>query len=285
MTVPGDLVVPAGESCTLDGTTVEGRVVVQTGADLIVSDGVFNGAVVVAADGYFDATGTLIAGNVSNRAGYGLYLESSTVGGNYIGAADAPDTFLIAYDAQFDRRVEASAGEVTLESSWVAGAVTGTGTEYLDVLDSTLLADLTVTESIDGAVLCGSEVDGDVTYTGNGGVQVGPGELFWTCEDSAYVGGNLTISGTSVGVTLNDTIVRGDLGGEGNDPAPTGAGNRVRGEVSGQFVDLEPASDAQLRSLLAEVGDRTSADATLADAMERRDSATAAATAAGDAGL
>src|SRR5690606_15784208 len=47
VTVPGDLVVPAGKTCWLDGTTVEGNVRVQAGADLIVTGGTLKGSVVV----------------------------------------------------------------------------------------------------------------------------------------------------------------------------------------------------------------------------------------------
>jgi hypothetical protein len=81
VTVPGDLVVPAGKSCVLEGTTVEGKVTVQAGADLVVTDGVFKGVVVVAEDGYLDAYNTTEAGKVTSRGGYGATFGASTLAG------------------------------------------------------------------------------------------------------------------------------------------------------------------------------------------------------------
>ena len=58
VTVPNDLLVPAGESCALTGTTITGNVRVAAGANLVVTGGHVSGEVQVAADGYLDATST-----------------------------------------------------------------------------------------------------------------------------------------------------------------------------------------------------------------------------------
>ena len=54
VTVPGDLVVPAGQTCDLTGTTVDGDVRVRAGADLIGEDVTVTGDIVGAADAYLD---------------------------------------------------------------------------------------------------------------------------------------------------------------------------------------------------------------------------------------
>ncbi|GAB2681986.1 hypothetical protein [Thalassiella azotivora] len=301
VTVPGDLVVPAGRSCTLTGTTVNGNVRVAAGADLVAVDATFNGNVVVQADAYLDAVNTTVSGNVRSRAGYGTYLETTQVGGAYVEEGGDADPFLFTSDASIGKRVDITNGALVLDGTDVSGPVSVAGGDYSDIFDSTLFRTLTVTGMEYGAVFCESEVDGDALYDGNAyGTQIGGGGVLSECDGPSYFGGNLTVSNSTGGVQVSDTIVRGDLGGEGNDPAPTGEGNRVRGEVTGQFVDLQPtpeAAAAQAPSLKAmdKTQARTAAPELAAgedkkaeirqDRDERRAQATAEAQAAGKANL
>ncbi|WP_152365112.1 hypothetical protein [Microlunatus speluncae] len=249
VTVPGDLVVPAGKSCVLEGTIVEGKVTVQAGADLVVTDGTFKGAVIVAENGYLDAYNTAVTGKVTSRGGYGAtFGGGSSLGAGYAGQAPADASVVpFAYfeDTSVTKNVQSVSGELYLGGSKVAGSVTGDGTVYTDVINSTLTGALTVKGSVDGSVVCASEVDGNAAFDGNGTVQVGGGGLIDDCDDVNYFGGNVLIANNNGGVAVNGNIIRGNLGGEGNDPAPTGADNRVRGTLSGQFVDLQPAAAAR----------------------------------------
>src|SRR5262245_50553272 len=78
VTVPGDLFVPPGESCELDGTTVTGNVRIAAGADLVVTGGKFQRDVQIAADGYYDATNTAVTGQVTLAAGgFGIFMRDS----------------------------------------------------------------------------------------------------------------------------------------------------------------------------------------------------------------
>lgn len=239
VTVPGDLVVPKGESCSLQGTTVQGRVRVLAGADLVAVDATFEGAVSVARDGYFDTTTTTIAGPVTSRGSYGVYLDRSTLSGDYRGRASG-DTQPFAYltDSKVGGKVDVSTGQLLLDTTQATGAVQGRGTTYVDVLNSTLAGSLTVADNADGSVICASEVDGRASFSGNTGVQIGGGDLLSQCDDVNYFGADLAVSDNTGGVTVTGNIIRGDLSGTGNDPAPTGSANRVRGTVSGQFADL-----------------------------------------------
>lgn len=241
VTVPGDLVVPAGSACVLNGVTIEGQARVMAGADLIVSDTTINGAVFVNGDGYFDAGNSRMQENVTNRAAYGVYLESSSVGGGFFGRTteSGDNTFVYAHDTVFEGRVQVEQGEVILQSANVSGHVDITDVSFVDVVDSTLERTLSVSAAESGSRVSASEIDGATTYTGNSG----PIEL-GTDEDTNYFGSDITVSDNSGGVEVTGNIIRGNLEGVGNDPAPTGSENRVRGEQGGQFTELEPSASS-----------------------------------------
>lgn len=280
VTVPGDLVVPAGESCSLDGTTVEGRVTVRKGANLVVTDGTFKDRVVVQADGYLDLTNTTVEGRVRSNGGYGTYASGSTVGGYTESGAGELVPFLYAEGVTVDGSVVANGGEVYLADS-EARTVRASDVVYADVINSTLTGKLEVSNAEFGSNVCASEVDGDATFEGNAGVQLGSGSLFGDCDGgSNYFGGDVTINNSTQGVQVNANIVRGNLAGEGNDPAPTGADNRVRGELQGQFADLKPAVSSFARK--APVDHTAKVEAKMAD---RKAAAVKAADAAGKAAL
>lgn len=289
VTVPGDLVVPAGASCSLDGTTVQGRVRVQSGADLIVVDGSLEDAVLVAGDGYLDATQTSIAGPVTSRGGYGVYLDRSQLTGDYQGrAGTASKPFAYLVDSDLGGQVNVSAGELFLDTARVTGPVRGIGTTFTDVINSTLSSTLTVGDNVDGAVICATEVDGNASYTGNAGVQVGAGDVLSPCDDVNYFGADLTISDNTGGVTVTGNVIRGDLSGTGNDPAPTGSDNRVRGTATGQFADLSPTSparSARTRPTALRPPTSGAGNAALARVKQRRTAALVDAAAAGSAKL
>ena len=103
------------------------------------------------------------------------------------------------------------------------------------------------------------------------------------CDDVNYFGGNVTISDNVGGVDVTGNIVRGDLTGEGNDPAPTGDDNRVRGEAGGQFAELEPASPSV--SLQSESTEVSPSEQAQKDREDRRYAALEDAAEAGPANL
>ena len=243
VTIPGDLVVPAGESCSLTGTIVEGSVRVRAGADLVVAGGTFQDKVVVSKDGYLDATQTAISGTITSKGGYGVFLDRSQLDGSYRGRAGgdaAPFAYFV--DSAVKGAVDVRVGHVLLDTATVDGQVTGRGNTFTDVTNSTLAGKLTVSGNTEGTFICGSEVDGDVSYSANAGVQIGSDALLSPCGDVNYFGGDVTADDNTVGTVMSGNIVRGDVSGTGNDPAPTGSDNRVRGVLGGQFADLAPAS-------------------------------------------
>ncbi|HEV7974179.1 hypothetical protein [Amycolatopsis sp.] len=242
VTVPGDLLVPAGKSCVLDGTKVTGEVTVEPGANLVVTGGDFAKSVRVADDGFFDALGTTVRGNVVLADAYGTFLAGGLVHGSVQVTAPAhPErvTYAFASGAHVKGDVTATAGEIFAENSLLDKKVTGTGVSYVDLDGVVVGGDLAVSGAALGSVFCGGEVYGDAVYTTNSGkLQIGADGPVTVCAEASYWGGDLTISGNTAEVRVGNNIVRGDLAGTDNAPAPTGEGNRVRGTVSGQFTQL-----------------------------------------------
>lgn len=283
VTVPGDLVVPAGASCTLEGTTVTGAVRVQAGADLVLVDATVGGNVVLQRDAYLDAVDSTLEGNVANRGGFGTAVENTSLGA-YTGTAAEEETqspFLLGEGAAFGGRVSATGGYVLLESSTVDGWLSGDGIEFTDLVDTVVEGDLTVRDNEFGSLVCAGEVHGDALFSTNQlGVQLGGSGPLGDCEGQVgYWGGDVQVDGTTGGVAVDDTIVREDLAGEGNDPAPVGDGNRVRGALLGDFADLQPAAPAlSQRAVPSEARERRAAVDTvredrLADAVRQSERA------------
>jgi hypothetical protein len=286
VTVPNDLIVPAGKSCALTGTTVTGNVSVAAGANLVVDGGHFSGDVRVAPDGYFDATNTTIGGPVVLAAGgYGVFLKDAQSGSITVrpkGAATI-DSFLFVEKTTIAGNVTAGAGEVRLDvTTQVEGSVNSNGSYYTDVHDSFVDGALSVLNSSTGSVVCGSAVRGKSTFAGNlGGVQLGPNGTLDGCASGGYFGRDVSITNTTGGVTVDDNIIDGALTVSANTPAAqVAANNRIRGGVIGD--QAAAAAKARLAPKTA-TADREQAGEQRAEA--RASSAVQQATAAGDAGL
>lgn len=247
VTIPGDLVVPAGRTCWLDGTTVMGNVRVAADADLIVLNGTFHGQVNVQRNAYFDASGTTVDGAVVARESFGNLVTESVVGGAVSSISNEADYgFLIVRESSLGAQVRATGASLDLESSGVATNVVALQSDYADIHDTVIEGNLRVEGNPGGSVVCDSEVYGAVNFTGNEtavqlGGERGDGGLV-DCEGSNYFGTNVNINGTQGGVWVVDNIIRGNLNGDGNDPAPVGHSNRVRGQSGGQFADMATSS-------------------------------------------
>jgi hypothetical protein len=258
VTVPGDLLVPAGKSCVLTGTKVTGEVTVEAGANLVVTGGDFAKNVRVGDDGFFDALNTTVRGGVVLADAYGTFLAGGLVHGSLQVTAPAhPErvTYAFASGAHVKGDVTATAGEIFAENSLLDKKVTGAGVSYVDLDGVVVGGDLSVSGAALGSVFCGGEVYGDAGYTTNAGtVQIGADGPVTVCTEASYWGGDLTVSGNTADVRVGNNIVRGNLAGVDNAPAPTGEGNRVRGTVSGQFTQLAASPQAAAAAKSADRG-------------------------------
>lgn len=241
VTVPGDLLVPAGRSCALEGTTVTGNVRVAAGADLVVSGGTVHGEVRVAAGGYLDATDTTVDGPIVLAAGgFGVFLlDSETARVTIQPRGTAPTVgFLFVEGSTIEGNVISSAGEVRVAGTEVTGNVSTSGTAYTDVHDSFVDGTLSVLNNEIGSVVCGSAVHNRATFTGNlGGVQLGPNGPLDECASGGFWGRDVSVTGTTGRVVVDDNNINGQLVVNGNTPvAEVAANNRIRGGVVGEHT-------------------------------------------------
>lgn len=281
VTVPGDLVVAANQSCSLDTVKVMGNVRVGTGADLIATGSTFSGTVTARSNAYFEADSSTVTGNVSLRGAFGAYTESTKFGGNItvrtVAGTDVQGS-VYAYNSSVAGNVDSRFGQAVVESTRVGGNLYGIGGETLDAYDSTVMGKYVSQGNTSGSIVCSSEIYGAATASGDSDtVQFGTGSAA-TCDGANFWGGNVTVKDNTATVELNDNIIAGNLGGEGNTPAPTGAGNRVRGTVSGQFADLQPAAATKTANRTATKSAAASRKAQVKSALTHR-----AATAKADA--
>ncbi|SDD45444.1 hypothetical protein [Auraticoccus monumenti] len=254
VTVPGDLVVPANQVCTLDGTTIQGNVRVAKGADLVMNDVTVEGNVAAAENAYLEAVGSTVSGQVALRGAFGAYIDGSSVAGNVATRTTATVDqagFVLTNDAELGGNLIADAGEVLLEASAVEGNVSSVGSYYTDVYESFIDGKVTVTGNELGGVFCAVAIDGVSSFADNAGVlQLGADGPNTSCEGTSYWGDDVSVTGNTGGVYVDNNIVNGDLALTGNDPvAQVGANNRVRGDVSGESEEWAGTADPQARTM------------------------------------
>lgn len=285
VTVPGDLIIRADQWCILEGTTVQGNVTVRRGGDLVAEGATIEGRVVVQSDAFVTLEGSSVTDRIVLRDAYGLLAQDSAVGGNVrmrqVDPAAEPGAVL-SINSTIDGGVNADVGAVWLGDSTIGAKVVGDQVLYVDLVNTVVEGPLQVSGATEGSVVCDSEVYGDAGYAGNPGpVQLGGDTTLAGCLSANYWHGSVTIDDSTGTVHATDNIVRMGLAGSGNDPVPSGVGNRVRGETGGQFVELAPTAVPELSAKSG--GDR---GAELEQRLEqRRDSAVRGAAKVGRADL
>ncbi|MBP2326819.1 hypothetical protein JOF56_007204 [Kibdelosporangium banguiense] len=239
VTVPSDLYVPAGESCSLDRTTITGNVRVAAGANLIVKGGTINGEVRVASDGYLDTTDTRIDGEVNLAAGgFGIYMRNTDTGRVVVapkGSATIAGFLFVEQGSKVDGNIQAGVGEVHVADTEVTGNISTSAADYTDLHGSFVDGTVSVLNNATGSVVCGSAVQGKATFAGNqGGVQLGPNGGLDSCASGGYFARDVVISNTTGRSSLDDNIVNGKLELTANNPASEVAtNNRIRGGIVG----------------------------------------------------
>ncbi|WP_022917625.1 hypothetical protein [Ruania albidiflava] len=287
VTVPGDLVVPAGQTCDLTGTTVDGDVRVRAGADLIGEDVTVTGDIVGAADAYLDLVGSEVAGAVTLNGAYGAVLEESTVSDRVLSRAGEEEiaSFVYTLDSALGANLVARSGEVYVENSSIAGTVNSQGTLYTDIFGTFIDGRLVLRDSAEGAILCGVTVQGTSRLAENAGpVQIGSDGPIADCDlGASYWGDTLRIDTNTAGVVVDDSIVNGDLRLQDNEPvAVLGDNVRVRGEVIG---DHDSPAELSVQAFSEQASGADHAESIQDRIAERSAAAQEQAAAAGSAGL
>ncbi len=275
VTVPGDLVVDAGNSCELTNVTVSGNATVEEDANLLLDGSAVEGDLEVNDNGFVDAIDTSVTGATSLAAAYGAYAEGTSLDGS-VDVMDAG--FFYSVDSTHGDSVTSANGETFLENGWVTSDLSTDGDVLTDVYDTVVEGDVAVSGSEQGSVFCLSEVDGDASFSGNSDIlQVGASAPLSGCGFNVF-GGNLSITDNTAEAQVTDNVVRGDLTCSGNDPLPVVADNRVRGTE-----DCESAEANAVSSQRVTGASEDRKDAVKADIDARTDAGTAAAEDAGHA--
>lgn len=272
-TVTTDLVVPNQSACELNNTTVEGNVTVGVQADFVVNDSDLGGRIDIEKRSYVSVANSTISSDIATSDGiHGLRIESSVVSGDVTvhsttrraGFGSKPYAYII--DSVIGGDVYSTLGEVLVSGSSIGGDLTthyddefehpsgnpASPMLYTDVYDSVIKGDLSVSDNVLGATVCGSMILGDGTLSSTqsfpilspfypeiptGPLQVGTSD---ECDGSSnYWGGDLDISENATEIALSGNVIEGALTGTGNVPAPMRCDdNEIGGDVSGQFADL-----------------------------------------------
>lgn len=143
----GDVVVPDGEFCQLDGTTVRGNVAVRP-------------------DALLDMVGATVEGTVTLTRSEGSFGEASRVTGN-IQATDAAFVdftgITVGGDIQAERRTRFAADRLTVNGNLQAKQVS-----FVDLQDSTVNGTFTVERAEEGSIFCGNRFNGNTEFRDNG---------------------------------------------------------------------------------------------------------------------
>ena len=246
VTVPGDLVVRAGDSCVLTNVTINGNATVRADANLLLDGSTVNGNLRVNDNAFVDAIGSEVTGNARLVTAYGAYTEDSTIGGN-VNATDAG--FFYSVGSNHAKNVSSTNGETFLESSWVTRNLTSEGDALTDVYDTVVERDVNVSGATQGSVFCLSEVDGNASFSGNADVlQIGASAPLTGCGFNVF-GGDLSVTDNTGEAFVSDNVVRGSLTCSGNDPLPVVEGNRVRGDVDCESADAAASMQSRASGL------------------------------------
>jgi hypothetical protein len=252
--IDGDLVVPEGATCDLEGTIVNGDVVVKRDASLFTDradiggrarggddddddDGDGRGDLRVEENGYADLLNTSVDGSTRLHSSLGLVTETSALDRG-IGSRDAE--FVDLFETSVDGDVELRGGPTQFfgERLDVDGDVDGEEIAYLDIYDSSVDGAVGVEEASEGGFLCGSSVEDRVRYEDSSTIIDLGG--FEGC-DANRLEDDVEIIDNTAEIAISGNVIEEDLVCRDNEPPPVGGGNFVEGDAEGQCEDLEAA--------------------------------------------
>lgn len=237
VTIPGDLFVPAGESCELTDVVVNGNTTVQADANMILTDATLNGTLAVQSNGFASTLRVTVTGATQLTTGFGLFAQDSMFTGSVVGTDSG---FVFGVGARFGADVTSTNGLTFLQSARLARNLTTTGDALTDAYDSVIAGTVSVSNAELGSVVCVSEIDGAATFADGGTLQLGGDAPVSPCGFDVF-GAGVTVSGNS-DAFINGNVIRGDLACTGNAAAPTGSGNRIRGQATGQCANMSPSA-------------------------------------------
>jgi len=239
--VSGNLIVPGGADCILGGATVEGDIVVEAG-------------------GWLDATSVTVTGDVVVTDAYGVSLDGTSVAGDISAySADTTVGFLYVNDLKVGGSVEAGGIDVEVVDSAISGSLLTQQATYVDIVRTSVGADVSVDGSGWGVSMTGAVVKGDVAVSGSsrdvliGATADGGSDAF-----ANSIGGGLSLTGNTANLRVANTTVFGALALDGNSPAAAfGAGVRAgstTGDYTGEAPTAPPTGDQSIAVTVPDQG-------------------------------
>jgi len=226
--IADSILVPAGATCVLGAVTVEGDVIVEE-------------------DGWLDATSATITGDVIATDAYGVLIDGTSVGGDVVAYTENDrEGFLYLNDLEIGGSVEAGGLDLEISDVSIEGSLSSSGSNYVDVLRTTVAGDASVSGTPFGVSVQGAIITGNLTVADTArhlliGAQAdGSKDAFGNA-----IGGDLVISGTTAAGQLAGTTVGGALRLDGNTPALNVGESVTAGSVEGDYTGTAPGGPAE----------------------------------------
>jgi hypothetical protein len=235
-TVSGDLVVPRGEVCDLAGTRVLGTTYVRNRAELYAEAADLRGNVEAERQAFVELSDdSTLAGNLKLVESLGASTEGGTVAGNI---ESTGTEFLDMVMTTINGNVKIEGGRTTAfaEAVQVGGSLEAIRAEYFDLYDSTVNGNFVVRDTRQGSIFCGNTLNGTPEFTADRGLLT-IGAPGEAC-DGNRINGNLKVEGNRAETEISDNEISGNLTCFDNRPPPVGGGNRVGGNKEGQCEAL-----------------------------------------------
>ncbi|MDF2847432.1 MAG: hypothetical protein K0R97_1414 [Oerskovia sp.] len=223
--VAGDLVVPAGATCVLGGTTVQGSITVGD-------------------DAWLDATEAVIEGDVVATDAYGVLIDGASVGGDISSyTAGSRTGFLYLYDLRVGGSVATGGVDVEISDTKITGNLTTQAATYVDLLRTSVGGDATLGDSDFGVSVGGAVVGGSLSVTGTSRDALIGANADGTADQwGNTVGGDLVLTGNTANLQVAGTTVHGAVRLADNTPAANFGPGNTAGSVEGDLTGTAPGA-------------------------------------------
>ncbi|MFF2371889.1 hypothetical protein [Agromyces sp. NPDC058110] len=225
--VAGDLIVSDGVDCVAGGATVQGDIIVEPG-------------------GWLDATSVVVEGDVIATDAYGVLLDGTSVAGDIsVYSADSEVGFVYLNDLEVAGSVAAGGVDIEVVDTTIGGSLTTQEGNYVDVVRTSVVGDVSIDGSPWGVSIAGAIVQGSVTVSGSArDVLIGADADGAADAFGNTIGGDLVLSDNSANLRVAATTVHGTIELSGNTPPAAFGSGVAAGDVVGDFTGTAPGAPA-----------------------------------------
>jgi hypothetical protein len=210
----GDVFVPDGKACRLDGTKVTGGVTVGAGSALETSRADIHDSLTLNSSGRVLSDATIVQGDLVSTGTGIISLTNS----------------MVVQQVTVQQNTTFSATGLV-----VGGNLKGTEVNRFDLTDGFVGGSFAADGAFGGSRFCGNKVFGNAEIRNSGAaIEIGGSG---SCAGNRFYE-NVTVQGNVADITISNNNIRRDLNCVNNDPAPHGTGNTVTGGKLGQCATL-----------------------------------------------